>query len=134
MGFIILLEVAQIFRGERHRLQAHSKLVLVISGMLIVGGTLGLLLLEWDIPKTLGNLPIMDEILVGAFLSVSARAAGFISFGVMPLSTSLSFSSGGVAGGTAGGIKTPTFGIIGRFVCIALPHRQDVNFLPGCQR
>lgn len=54
LRFMVLLDVAQIFRGERHRLQAHSKLVLVVSGFLIVGGTLSLLVLEWSTPKTLG--------------------------------------------------------------------------------
>ncbi|MDR4482533.1 MAG: potassium transporter TrkG [Nitrospirales bacterium] len=52
LGFIVLLDVAQIFRGERHRLQAHSKLVLVMTAFLIVGGALSLLLLEWNNPKT----------------------------------------------------------------------------------
>ena len=77
LGFIVLLDVAQFFRGEHHHLQAHSKLVLVITGCLIVGGALSLLFLEWNNPKTLGALPTIDKALVGTFHAISARTAGF---------------------------------------------------------
>lgn len=134
LGFMVLLDVAQIFRGERHRLQAHSKLVLVVSGFLIVGGTLSLLVLEWSNPKTLGQLPLMDKVLVGAFHAVSARTAGFNTIDLSQLGNAslylivIFMFIGGSPGGTAGGIKTTTFGIIGMFVWTTLRHREDVNF------
>lgn len=134
LGFIVLLDVAQIFRGERHRPQAHSKLVLVITGFLIIGGALSLLLLEWNNPKTLGDLPMIDKVLVGTFHAISARTAGFNTIDLSQLGNSslylivIFMFIGGSPGGTAGGIKTTTFGIIGMFVWTTLRHREDVNF------
>lgn len=37
LGFIVLIDVSQMFRGERFRLHTHSKLVLWVTGLLIVG-------------------------------------------------------------------------------------------------
>lgn len=40
LGFIVLIDVSQMFRGERFRLHTHSKLVLWVTGLLIFGGGL----------------------------------------------------------------------------------------------
>ena len=42
LGFFVLIDLSQFFRGDRFRLHAHSKLVLVVTGLLIVGGTISL--------------------------------------------------------------------------------------------
>lgn len=134
LGFFVLIDVSQLFRGERYRLHAHSRLVLVVTGLLIVGGTISLLLLEWNNPKTLGELPLIEKIQVGAFHAVSARTAGFNSIDLSLLrNASLYFIVilmfiGGSPGGTAGGIKTTTFGIIGVFVWTTLTRHGDVEF------
>ncbi|MFZ1745850.1 MAG: TrkH family potassium uptake protein [Nitrospirales bacterium] len=135
LGFFVLIDVSQFFHGERYRLQTHSKLVLVVTVLLLIGGTVSLLLLEWTNPKTLGNLPVVDKILVGAFHSVSARTAGFNTIDLSQLGNAslylivIFMFIGGSPGGTAGGIKTTTFGIIGVFVWTTLRHRgDDVEF------
>lgn len=134
LGFFVLIDISQFFRGERYRLHAHSKLVLVVSGLLIVGGTLSLLLLEWNNAKTLGGLPVVDKVLVGAFHAISARTAGFNTIDLSLLGNAslylivIFMFIGGSPGGTAGGIKTTTFGIIGVFVWTTLRHRGDVEF------
>jgi trk system potassium uptake protein TrkH len=134
LGFFVLIDVSQFFRGDRFRLHAHSKLVLVVTGLLIVGGTISLLLLEWANPKTLGDLPVVDKILVGAFHAVSARTAGFNTIDLSLLGNAslylivIFMFIGGSPGGTAGGIKTTTFGIIGVFVWTTLRRRGDVEF------
>ena len=134
LGFFVLIDVSQFFRGERYRLHTHSKLVLVVTGFLLVGGTFSLLLLEWTNLKTLGDLPVVDKVLVGAFHAVSARTAGFNTIDLSQLGNAslylivIFMFIGGSPGGTAGGIKTTTFGIIGVFVWTTLRRRGDVEF------
>jgi trk system potassium uptake protein len=134
LGFFVLIDGSQFFRGDRFRLHTHSKLVLVVTGLLIVGGTIGLLLLEWNNPKTLEQLPFGEKILVGAFHAVSARTAGFNTIDLSQLGNAslylivILMFIGGSPGGTAGGIKTTTFGIIGMFVWTTLRHRGEVEF------
>ncbi len=133
LGFIVLIDVSQIFRRERYRLHTHSKLVLLVTGLLIVGGTFCLLLLEWRNPQTLGGLAWLDKILVGFFHAISARTAGFNTLDMSHLTNAslyllvILMFIGGSPGGTAGGIKTTTFGIIGIFVWSTLRHREDVE-------
>jgi trk system potassium uptake protein TrkH len=134
LGFVVLIDVAQIFRGERFRLHTHSKLVLVVTGLLIVGGTLSVLLLEWRNPQTLGGLGWLEKVMVGSFHAISARTAGFNTIDLSHLTNSslylfvILMFIGGSPGGTAGGIKTTTFGIVGIFVWTTLRHRGDVEF------
>lgn len=134
LGFFVLIDVSQIFRGERTRLHTHTKLVLVVTGFLIVGGTISLLLLEWTNPGTLRGLSTIDKVLVGAFHAVSARTAGFNTIDLSLLGNAslylivILMFIGGSPGGTAGGIKTTTFGIIAVFVWTTLRHRGDVEF------
>ena len=134
LGFFVLIDVSQFFRGEYYRLHPHSKLVLVVTSFLLVGGTISLLLLEWTNPKTLGDLPISEKILVGSFHAISARTAGFNTIDLSQLGNAslylivIFMFIGGSPGGTAGGIKTTTFGIIAVFVWATLRHRGDVEF------
>ncbi|MGD9850747.1 MAG: TrkH family potassium uptake protein [Nitrospirales bacterium] len=133
LGFIVLIDVSQKLRGERQRLHTHSKLVLLVTGLLIVGGTSLLLLLEWRNPHTLGGLGWLDKTLVGFFHAISARTAGFNTLDMSHLTNAslyllvILMFIGGSPGGTAGGIKTTTFGIIGIFVWSMLRHREDVE-------
>ena len=105
-----------------------------MTGLLLVGGTVGLLFLEWTNPKTLGDLPVVDKILVAAFHAVNARTAGFNTIDLSQLGNAslyliiLLMFIGGSPGGTAGGIKTTTFGIIGVFVWTTLRQPGDVEF------
>jgi trk system potassium uptake protein TrkH len=134
LGFIVLIDVAHLFRGERFRLHTHSKLVLMVTGMPIVVGSLSLLVLEWKNPQTLGKLEWMEKLVVSAFHSISARTAGFNTLDLSQFTNAslyllvIFMFIGGSPGGTAGGIKTTTFGIIGVFVWATLRHRGDVEF------
>ncbi len=134
LGFFVLIDVSQFFRGERYRLHAQSKLVLVVTGILLVGGTISLLLLEWNNPKTLGDMPGIEKVLVGSFHAVSARTGGFNTIDMSHLHNAslyllvIFMFIGGSPGGTAGGIKTTTFAVIGVFVWTTLRQREDVDF------
>lgn len=96
------------------RLQLHSKLVLVMTGILIVVGAVNFFLIEFHNPETMGNLTIGNKIMASLFHSVSTRTAGFATVSQSGLRTESKFITcllmfiGGSPGGTAGGVKTTT--------------------------
>ena len=91
-----------------------SRLVLISTGCLLLGGTLLAWLLEMDNSKTIGTLNVWQQLLVSFFQTVTMRTAGFatISYTNVDFSTNLLFMIqmiiGGGPGGTAGGIKVTT--------------------------
>ncbi len=114
LGFPVLFELRRHFRRPS-RLSMHSKITLVGSAVLLVGGTVFMLAAEWSNPGTLGALDLRGKLLAGFFQGVMPRTAGFNSVDVAQMNTGtwlgtdvLMFIGGGSAG-TAGGIKVTTF-------------------------
>ncbi len=96
----------------------YSKMVICITAILIVMGTLFFFFVEFNNPETLGTMPLWEKALNAAFQSVTLRTAGFntINQGEM-LDSSMALSIvfmliGGSSGSTAGGIKTVTAGVL----------------------
>lgn len=115
LGFVVWED---IWRNKRwKKLTVYSRLVLLISAGLIVGGAVAFGAMEWNNPGTLGNLPTGKKLLVSAFQSVTTRTAGFTTIAQGNLTdsgktlTSLLMLIGGSSGSTAGGVKTVTMGI-----------------------
>ena len=116
LGFIVWQDLYN-YRKKR-KLMLHTKVVLLITGLLLLTGWIGTLLLEWDNPNTLGNMPVGQKILHGFVQSVTVRTAGFDSIGQAGmtkmgklLSLMLMFI-GAAPGSTAGGIKLTTFVVL----------------------
>ncbi len=101
----------------RH-LSEHTKLVLWMSGVLIVLGAGVTLLLEMRNPATLGAMPWGEKILNAAFQSVTYRTAGFSAVPQSALTDGSTLFGciwmfiGGSPMGTAGGIKTVTIAVL----------------------
>jgi trk system potassium uptake protein TrkH len=95
----------------------HTKFALVITAVLIVGGTVGVFLLERHNPRSLGSLGDGEALLASYFQSITPRTAGFNTLDIGALSPPTLFLImlfmfiGASPGGTGGGIKTTTFGI-----------------------
>ena len=112
------------------RLSVYSKMVLLITAVLIVGGALFFLMEEFDNPATLGDMPLWQKGLNALFQSVTLRTAGFDSIGQGGLSdTSKAMSCvlmliGGSSGSTAGGLKTATVGVLLLALAYALELRK----------
>ncbi|HBM35169.1 MAG TPA: potassium transporter [Sulfuricurvum sp.] len=112
LGYMVLLEIYNYRRGQLLRISTHTKIVLYMSGVLILIGMALLLSLEWNNPKSFGSLSTYEKILAAWFASVNYRTAGFNSIDFSTLTdANLFFSTflmmtGGSPGGTAGGIKT----------------------------
>ena len=99
---------------------------------LLVSGTIGIMVLEWNNPKTFGSLSFGERLAVAHFHTVS-RTAGFttIDIGNMQDATLyfllLLMTIGGSPGSMSGGIKTTTFAIIWLTIWAVLMRRVDVE-------
>lgn len=116
LGFYVYIDISK--NKRLRKLHLHSKLVLSITTVLLVVGTLIILVIEYNNPSTLGNLTIGEKMLASFFQSVISRTAGFNSVDIGGLYDTTAFVMiilmfiGGSPGSTAGGIKTTTFGTI----------------------
>lgn len=119
----------QIAKSVPKTLRLQTKLVLTVSGMLIVLGTLAILFFEHTI-GSFGNGTGFGEAL---FQSITARTAGFNTIDIASMSNSAKFVImvlmfiGGSPGSTAGGIKTVTLAVIIMTVFAALRKRSEVE-------
>lgn len=130
LGFIVWIDLTtvwkhykKVFKRFRFKkfilsLALHTRIVLIVSFVLIIVGMLGIFVLEFNNTKTIGNLPLEQKILASYFQSVTLRTAGFASIDMASLTTATKFLMsgimfiGGSPAGTAGGIKTVTFAIM----------------------
>jgi len=113
------------------KLRLQSKIVISISILLIIFGTVGILLLELYAGN--GDAAQRTTVLGAFFQSVTARTAGFNTIDISSMSEasrlvviSLMFI-GGSPGSTAGGIKTVTLAIIIMSAIAALRKRSEVE-------
>ncbi|WP_435742536.1 TrkH family potassium uptake protein [Microbacterium sp. PMB16] len=117
LGFPVLRQLRREFHRPLHWTM-NTRIVLAVTGVLLVCGTAYVLLIEWSNPGTLGNLPPGSRILAGFFHAVQSRTAGFNSVDVSQmhdetwLGTDVLMFIGGGPAGTAGGIKVTTFAVL----------------------
>jgi trk system potassium uptake protein TrkH len=121
VGFLTMeelyLRVRRRHEARRFRLSLHSRLVLVSTALLLLGGWGLFALFEWGV--TLGDLPLWARLTNSLFLSVTPRTAGFNTVDYAQASDSTNFLTillmtvGGSPGSTAGGLKTTTVALIG---------------------
>lgn len=130
LGFIVWVDLRlawdhykenfKVFRVRKFvtSLTFHTRIVLIMTGLLLISGTGVILALEWNNPATLGTLSWPYKILASFFQSTTLRTAGFATVDIASLydPTKLVMCCfmfiGGSPAGTAGGIKTVTFAII----------------------
>lgn len=137
IGFPVLVELLRPSawrhgpRGLWRALSAHARLVLQVSGILIAGGALAFLALEWQ--GALAALPAAQRPLAALFQSISFRTAGFntVDFGsVQPATLALGVALmfvGGSPSSTAGGIKTTTTAVLLLALRAMVRGRDDVE-------
>ncbi len=114
------------------RLALQSRLVLLVTGVLIVGGTLLMAIYEWDEPA-LAGLSARDKVVACLFHSIMTRTAGFnaVDVGALGVGTLFVFMNlmfiGGSPGGTAGGIKTTTVAVLASRVVGLMRNREEIE-------
>jgi len=133
IGYIVVLDI--IHKKSFKKLSLHTKLVLIMSLVLNIAGTLLIFIFEYKNAATLGNLSLHDQILGAYFHGIVPRTAGFNSVNTADLTlssqlvTMLLMFIGGGSGGTAGGIKVTTFIIVLLAVLALIKGKDDVNIL-----
>lgn len=131
LGFLVWEEVLRVKRFKKF--SVYTKLVLISTVALLAAGTGLILLLEWNNPETLGDMPWWQKILNSLFQSVTLRTAGFASFDQAGLTDAgkvvciLLMLVGGSSGSTAGGAKTVTFVVLLLFIGTRLRGRTTVT-------
>ena len=131
LGFFVWEEIATVRKFRKF--SVYTRLVLITTGVLILTGAALFLLLEWNNPDTLGNMPLWQKILNAFFQSVTLRTAGFASVDQLELTEAGKALSivlmliGGSSGSTAGGIKTVTFVVLLLFMGSRIRGKQTVD-------
>lgn len=112
IGFPVILDIMNCKKTSR--LNMHSKIVLITTGILIVIGTIFIFIIEFNNPDTLGNLGFGGKFLASLFQSVTARTAGFNTLDLTLIRESSLFLMmilmfiGASPASTGGGLKTTT--------------------------
>lgn len=117
LGYFVLIEIYENKKFSK-RFTIHTRIMLYGTIILIFSGMFLFLSIEWNNPKTFGELPFYEKILNAFFLSVNFRTSGFNSIDIGALKdSSLFFSTlfmmtGAGQGSTAGGMKITTVAIL----------------------
>lgn len=144
LGFPVWHDIAVNIRrqlsGEKRpakwiftRLQLQSKIVLTMTVSLILVGTIGIFLFEYNNPDTMGDMNVFQKLMSSMFQSVTTRTAGFATVSQSGLHSSSKLLGcilmfiGGSPAGTAGGIKTTTMAMLLLTVICFLRGRRDTE-------
>ena len=130
LGFFVWDELVRLHRWKKF--SVYTKLVLLTTFVLLVGGTACFCALEWNNPNTLGSMSVGNKLLNGFFQSVTTRTAGFAAIDQAALTEGSKAVSvllmliGGSSGSTAGGMKTVTFMVLLLFLWARARGRTSV--------
>ncbi|MCM1165800.1 MAG: potassium transporter Trk [Lachnospiraceae bacterium] len=131
LGFIVWENFLNI--RTRKKLSLHTRTVLIMSGILIVGGTVFYLISESGNPATMKDMPFGEKLLNAFFTSVSTRTAGYDSVGMgemtefSQLGSVLLMFIGAAPGSTGGGIKVTTLMVLIMTVLSYIRNKNDVE-------
>ncbi|WP_238996649.1 TrkH family potassium uptake protein [Paenibacillus pinistramenti] len=130
IGFIVISDLAD-YRKNR-RLSLHSKVVLTMSGALIVIGTIVIFVFEFSNAKTLGPLSWSAKIWSSVFQSITPRSGGVATLDIASMRHATLFFIiilmfiGAAPGSTGGGIKVTTFAILIGSMFSMIRGRDDI--------
>ena len=131
LGFGVWTELYNVKRIRRF--SVHTKIVLLVTGFLVIGGTILMLLFEYNNPETIAAMNGGEKVLNSFFAAVTPRTAGFNSISTSGMTSAGKFLTmilmmiGGSPGSTAGGIKTTTVGVLILTVICVIKRREDTE-------
>ena len=131
LGFLVWEELSRV--RSFHKFSVYTKLVLLMTGGILLIGTVGILLLEWNNPATLGPMPVWQKILNAFFQTGTLRTAGFVTLDQLLLTDATKVFSifimfiGGSSGSTAGGLKTVTIVVLLLFIWAKARGKHSVH-------
>ncbi|MEG1449023.1 MAG: potassium transporter TrkG, partial [Oscillospiraceae bacterium] len=133
LGFIVWQDIIN-YRHTK-RLLLHTKVVLIVTAILIGAGTFIYFVYEWNNPYTMGGLSDVEKLGACLFQSITARTAGFNSIDIVAtrditkIFTILLMFIGAAPGSTGGGIKVTTFAVIIMTVISVITGKSDTEVL-----
>jgi trk system potassium uptake protein TrkH len=131
IGFIVLQDISRKLRGKRKALSYHSKLILVVTVVLVLSGAAGYLVLESG--NTFAGMGTGDKLMNALFQSITPRTAGFNAVPQASLRqpskllTIIFMFVGGAPGSIAGGIKLSTAYLILVVMLKRPDERGEIN-------
>ena len=136
LGFTVLRNITQCLLsrigGKHHyHLTLHSKIVFLMTGILIVAGTILILIAEYC--NVFKGLSFGKSFVLALFQSITTRTAGFETVAQSKFSSLTRFITtilmfiGGSPGSIAGGVKTTTFFLAFCFAFCSDPERGRLN-------
>ena len=124
LGYVVWFDIKEGFKKKFKKkysfgamvkhFSEHTKLVLTLTGVLILSGAVLVFIMEYSNPDTIGEMSVGGKVLNSVFQSVTFRTAGFASVPQQSLTDGtatlglLYMFIGGSPVGTAGGVKTVT--------------------------
>ena len=133
LGFGVWTELYNVKRIRRF--SVHTKIVLLVTGFLVIGGTILMLLFEYNNPETIAAMNGGEKVLNSFFAAVTPRTAGFNSISTSGMTgagkflTMILMMIGGSPGSTAGGIKTTTVGVLILTVICVIKRREETVWI-----
>lgn len=130
IGFSVIFDVSK--HRKFSKLSLHSKLVLTITIILLLSGTIIFYLIEMNNPATLGALKEGSKFIASFFQSVVTRTAGFNSLDIGSIKDTSAFLFiifmfiGAGPASTGGGVKLTTFGVIILAALTSVKGERDV--------
>ncbi|MBO2942947.1 Trk family potassium uptake protein [Paenibacillus sp. F411] len=130
IGFIVMFDVMEY--PKCRKLSLHSKVVLSVTGFLILLGALSLFLLEYSNDATIGNMTWGEKWMAAFFQSITARSGGISTIDIGSMQQSSQFFLiilmfiGAAPGSTGGGIKVTTFAVLIGAVISMIQGKRDV--------
>ncbi|MDF2647852.1 MAG: potassium uptake protein TrkH family [Paenibacillus sp.] len=130
IGFIVLSDLMDY--NTKKKLSLHSKVVLSMSGFLILLGAIIIFIFEYSNIRTMGSLDFSGKILASFFQSIAPRTAGPNTVDIGALRQATQFFTiilmfiGASPGSTGGGIKTTTFMILISAIITMIRGKEDI--------
>ncbi len=131
LGYPVLLEALRV-RPVR-LWSVHTRLTLVVTAVLLLVGPAVVVIGEWHNPGTLGSLHPAARALSGTFDGIVGRTSAFHTFDYAHADSStllvmdLLMVIGGASGGTAGGVKVTTVGVLVLAVIAEVRGHADID-------
>lgn len=132
LGFTVVMDLRRSgFRWKKWSL--HTRIVIMVSGVLILFGFIFFLLVEWSNPATLGRLSPSGKIFGAMFQSITTRTAGFNTIDTASLRPASKFMTilmmfvGASPASTGGGIKTVTAFVVVMMAINLIRNRDDIE-------
>lgn len=130
LGFAVLLDVYQ--KRNWLDLNINSKLVLITTISLILGGALIMFIFEFNNQATIAEFSLFDKIMASTFMAAMVRTSGFSMVDIDALTEPslllimMLMFIGGSPASTGGGIKTTTIAVIFAAIWSLVRGREDV--------